>query len=847
MATSRENVRFRGSEYPEQNGAYNACYQMPDNKKYSRPQPKLYSDRIWLILLLFYVVVLAVIFKADRTLPQPKTILEARPGEFSEERARAHLLALTDLGDRLVGSDANERLAVDYLVRRLNEVKASAGSAHVVEVDVQKPTGSFTLHFLGGFTSYYARVTNVLVKISPRHGSQHSLLVNCHYDSVVNSPGSEESMWIHLVHEADEALGSKRQLSLASHGFITQHPWAKDVRAFVNLEAAGAGGRELVFQTGPEHPWLISTYARSAVYPYGNVFGQEIFQTGAIPSDTDFRIYRDFGNIPGIDIAYISNGYVYHTKWDHPDFIPPGCVQRAGENLLATVRNLASSPYLAHPGEYRHGNMIFFDVLGVYMVLYPQRVGMVINMLFLLAVALGIARKMVDKSTEGYHGAAFLGNLLAAVVVIVLSWAAAVGVNVLLALLLTAAGHGMSWYSHSYMIGGLYEAPALCAAIAVHALARNLYFKHETDAWKLEAIHVDATMVLWSLILSVLTYHGVCSSYIPLAWVMFPLIMRDRVIAFLPMAFREKGQGFFYLYLASLTFPFLITCYLLVGVYQMFVPVMGRVGTEVIPDVVIAMVAAFSLIIKTNFLSLVFVTRSLKRVMCALLLFSMFTYMLSVFTPLGFPYSGNPLKPTVQRSVIHHIERRFHDMSGRVYEQDCGIWHISFDHLALTPLAPHYTDLENSKLVDCDLHMYCGMPYYLPMAGMMRDTHYLATDVGPHVSIHVNPRLVSRTSLPGNIQRLAFEVKGPDHMIVTMSPQMEVTLVTWSLGDGIPEPVDMKWGEREVFFVFYSHGEDPGSWYFTIDLKVAEGFTSDSARASSINIPLMMANRIVFM
>lgn len=41
-----------------------------------------------------------------------------------------------------------------------------------------------------------------------------------------------------------------------------------------------------------------------------------------------------------------------------------------------------------------------------------------------------------------------------------------------------------------------------------------------------------------------------------------------------------------------------------------------------------------------------------------------------------------------------------------------------------------------------------------------RDTHYIPTNAGPQVSIHVQPQLFSRIYLTGNVQRLAFKVTG---------------------------------------------------------------------------------------
>ena len=240
--------------------------------------------------------------------------------------------------------------------------------------------------------------------------------------------------------------GAEENMLPASHGFITQHVWAEDIRAFINLEACGSGGRELLFQTVPGHSWLIDIYAQVAPHPFASVIGQEIFQSGIIPADTDYVIFRDHGNLPGIDIAYLKNGYVYHTKFDSEEKIPAGSVQRAGDNILALVRHIAQSEVLADTSAHSQDGVVFFDFLGVIVIHYSETVSVIINVTTVLVAVWLTVDKVLHSYNYGVSRSVFLRQLGLALVVQVCGGVASVVTVTLIATMMDAFSRPMSWY-----------------------------------------------------------------------------------------------------------------------------------------------------------------------------------------------------------------------------------------------------------------------------------------------------------------------------------------------------------------------------------------------------------------
>nr|XP_018668331.1 endoplasmic reticulum metallopeptidase 1-like [Ciona intestinalis]XP_026691360.1 endoplasmic reticulum metallopeptidase 1-like [Ciona intestinalis] len=836
----------------------------------------LYTDLLvpskqWtLIYFGFHLCLLFIVNFSYHSLPKSKLASEAHQLDFIEENARIHLHELVSLGHRPAGSIANEIDAVNYILATVENIKQNAQPNVNIETSLQHPTGSFSIDFLGGFASYYSNITNTVVKLSPvKHQAKDALLLNCHTDSVSGGPGaSDDAVACSVLLEVMRAMsrskeelqhsiiflfnGAEENVLQASHGFITQHPWAKEVQAFINLEAAGAGGKEIVFQTGPSNPWLALAWAQNAPHPFGSVLAQEVFQSGIIPSDTDFRIFRDYGKIPGIDLAYMKNGYVYHTIYDNEDMILPGCIQRAGENILAVVRHLVNSPssMLSDPSSYRHGALAFMDILSVYMITLPMRMLYLLNLL-VCGATFFILAKFVTENAETTNLSSKLSCafhwgklLLKALAVNLISWVASFVAVTCVAVFLTAIGSTMSFYSKPVFSVFLYVPPALAAMLSVHEFAKNKLFQNVGNCWKIERLFFHSTLLLWSACLFYLNRSGILSSIILLVCLLSLLTLRC-------FGFRRffsnpdtRGTSKVILHLLSSSLPSIIMLSHSFLIMELFIPLCGRLGNVVPPDLVIGFLVAFTLCLTFSFSSnLFYVTSSMKMFIYMLLLSSVLSIMAAI-SPYGFPYSYSATEPTPKRLFLQHTAREFHNMHGEVTRTDSGVWTNCLDYPCFSYDIGSKA-IQNTPTKPCS-GLFCESPWAIPCHKLVIKSRYVISPPPSDDITNQYPMTFQLTSNTVNIlsensttrtytRRYNFVITGPDHMALQFAPlsthRTHAKLTSWSIDDDISlgrttpsaqSPGGSSYYYTDWYFIYFGSGLDPLPWKPWLELTITE-------------------------
>lgn len=138
-----------------------------------------------------------IIIVLERNLPEPITIEQEKlyPERFVAERARNHIVDLTSYGPHIAGSHANENIIPLDLLMKINKVIETAHENHKVVFNLTRHSGAFPLKFLDGMTNVYRNVLNIVVKVEPHRPTMHSLLLNCHFDTFIESPGKQITIY----------------------------------------------------------------------------------------------------------------------------------------------------------------------------------------------------------------------------------------------------------------------------------------------------------------------------------------------------------------------------------------------------------------------------------------------------------------------------------------------------------------------------------------------------------------------------------------------------------------------------------------------------------------------------
>ncbi|KAH8386240.1 hypothetical protein KR200_007727, partial [Drosophila serrata] len=788
-------------------------------------------------LLLWLSLFFAIVISLYNKLPDKINISEEllKPGEFVAERAMSQLYVYDRIGPKVTGSFANEVTTVAFLLGEVEKIKEQMLSdLYEIEVDVQTPSGGFSF---GSMVSMYQGIQNVIVKLSTKKSQSESyVLINSHFDSKPGSPstGDDGTMVVVMLEVLRQMVISEtpfehpivflfngaEELGLqGSHGFITQHKWATNCKMVINLEVAGSGGRDLLFQTGPNKPWLVKYYRLYSKHPFATTIAEEIFQGGLLPSDTDFRIFRDFGKVPGLDMAQVNNGYVYHTIFDAYKVIPARSVQNTGNNVLALVRAFSNATELYETESIDDGQTVFFDFLGLFFVYYTETTGIIMNCciavisLVLVGCSLWRMARQSEKVTIPQICLWFLIILGLHVVGVILCFC----LPLLMAVIFDAGDRSMTYFSSKWLVFGLYICPAVIGLV----IPLTLYYTLKPNDKLSHAYHLQMSLhshlVVQALLVIILTALGMRFQYLCLISMIF---YAGALLINIVSTLQDRGNYWAVIVMCLQVLPFCYFCYIIYMLLVVLIPITGRNGIGMNPDLMIALICACCTFFALGYIAqFINAFRWPKLILLGLGVVT-FTFCMIAVSEVGFPYRP---KTNVMRVNVVHTQRLFYEFDGSLSHSDSGYYFTYMDRRGLNPLKDSQVNLTGLISIepDCDKYVMCGAPC-LYSCGSRKSTRWLPRDSDVVIPGNILLKLLGKSITQSqNTVRYEFEVTGPPQMNIFVQPVGDAVITGWSFVGNALEKA------QPPYYVFFNYGIDDSPFKFFIELKKSDGVFSE--------------------
>jgi Peptidase family M28 len=375
-------------------------------------------------LVILGVILFAVAIALWQLVP-PNVIPATAPlTEFSAARAMSDLKAIAQ-APHPIGSAAHAAVR-EYLITQL---KAMGLQPEIQTTTVVQPGD-------GGFGA--GRVNNVLVRI-PGTASTGAIVLDGHYDAADTGPGASDcGSCVVTGLETLRAIRAGTPLSndlifvfadgeevgmLGARAFVTEHPWAKDVKLAINFEASGSRGAAVMYITNRNNQRLISEFVKAVPYPRMNSFSTAFW--GLLPGaqiGCDLEEYIARGS-NGFGFYYSGDTPAYHTLRDNVTEIDRRSIQHNGSYALALLKHFGNLDLKTLTATQ---NAVYFNILPNVVVHYPEAqvlpLAVVTSILFIAVVWFGFRARKLTIEGISLGAIAFLLSAIGVMILAILGW-----------------------------------------------------------------------------------------------------------------------------------------------------------------------------------------------------------------------------------------------------------------------------------------------------------------------------------------------------------------------------------------------------------------------------------------